>query len=1013
MRAQTSSTLEFVFSETMVRSTDKKQLAVAFHSLVFLDGDDHVIGERLFDAAAANMTLGNGWHTVEQDPDAGSIRWGGAAGLTADLQLDVPAEAKSLLLNVLGIKDSLIMDVLLDGAPKATLRVDAYWHSGYVPLGGITEYALAAEPVLTAGRYFPTFATTDKIYVLRMHTELDFSPVRDQYSGAWERYWKINDSFETMMGLTLVGMQGVINRASNTKIYLDWREYGETNQFWVPFLESQAEVISLDLDGLSAVNFLMERFGSHFGGFVIYDLAVPATINLATMYAGLDDKLILAPDQIGMPGMPDMPDPAVITDLRDLTVSEGWDSTEAGRYAMYQWVHDNLWPGLEHRLIGIISTGPPTSMPFNNGVNAFPLVLAGRDYLIALRAPALFLSAINQPQATLLEQFLAEADSPIPVTGVFWSEEREVTALVSRYGNWDAALHWPGQPLAGGNVTVFSGIRPAIEPYQPRMDQDKILATLGDNPIATLFSSDGDNLHYQMNRGFHTWFVWEDVQDQQIGWTTSPILYELAPLIWNYYTQSISNSSLIVGLSGAGYIYPTIMSAAQLTIYLDRTATYMSETGLRTVRVDERMGPFSGSLPGQYYAALKNSNYLGVIAGYGGGLGLLDPMDYVGAPSPTVRPSYSLLSDNAKDIVNSIMAQTPGEILIDLAANNINGGELVPDPDAVGDETVMIPTSFWGSPGCCLAVVAAAPKLYAGDYEVTISLKVADNQSSTELAHFYVGDRFQNPIWTPLASRYLAPADFSQPGQYQQFILSFTLSSASDEVEIRLDYLDDATVLYADYIHLIHAPPHDLPAFNVIFIGLIVDPDHMPGMTTAAGSFVTEFESRGGIILTPDEYLAALNPEYMLGLAQQRLGAADPDVIASEALLVAGEYMNSLLMLRAVLRQSLTIDSNRLQPANYGLLASYPNPFNPSTILSYGLSARAHVILTIYDIMGREVAQLVDRSMSAGYHQVAWNGLADGGQEVSSGIYIARLFVPPTAGVTPVYAKSTKMVLLK
>ncbi len=83
-------------------------------------------------------------------------------------------------------------------------------------------------------------------------------------------------------------------------------------------------------------------------------------------------------------------------------------------------------------------------------------------------------------------------------------------------------------------------------------------------------------------------------------------------------------------------------------------------------------------------------------------------------------------------------------------------------------------------------------------------------------------------------------------------------------------------------------------------------------------------------------------------------------------------------------------------------LASYPNPFNPSTTLSYDLPKDARVRLVIYDVLGREVARLVDKRLEAGYHSVIWNG-----RGVPTGLYIARLFIPPTA------TKSIKLVMMK
>ncbi len=93
-------------------------------------------------------------------------------------------------------------------------------------------------------------------------------------------------------------------------------------------------------------------------------------------------------------------------------------------------------------------------------------------------------------------------------------------------------------------------------------------------------------------------------------------------------------------------------------------------------------------------------------------------------------------------------------------------------------------------------------------------------------------------------------------------------------------------------------------------------------------------------------------------------------------------------------------------PAEYALHPGYPNPFNPSIKLPFDLPEGTPLSLVVYDIMGREIARLVDRDMTAGYHQVMWNGRDSVGREVPTGVYIARL-------VTPEFTKSIKMVLLK
>ena len=71
---------------------------------------------------------------------------------------------------------------------------------------------------------------------------------------------------------------------------------------------------------------------------------------------------------------------------------------------------------------------------------------------------------------------------------------------------------------------------------------------------------------------------------------------------------------------------------------------------------------------------------------------------------------------------------------------------------------------------------------------------------------------------------------------------------------------------------------------------------------------------------------------------------------------------------------------------NFGLGQNYPNPFNPSTTISYELPEPTSVQLSVFDMLGREVAVLVDGERSAGRHAVRFN--AEG---LTSGIYVYRI----------------------
>ena len=78
-------------------------------------------------------------------------------------------------------------------------------------------------------------------------------------------------------------------------------------------------------------------------------------------------------------------------------------------------------------------------------------------------------------------------------------------------------------------------------------------------------------------------------------------------------------------------------------------------------------------------------------------------------------------------------------------------------------------------------------------------------------------------------------------------------------------------------------------------------------------------------------------------------------------------------------------------PLAFTLFQNYPNPFNPTTRIEYKLTASSHVTLRIYNILGQEVASLVDEEQSSGSHLLEWNGRSSTGLSVSSGVYFYRL----------------------
>ena len=87
------------------------------------------------------------------------------------------------------------------------------------------------------------------------------------------------------------------------------------------------------------------------------------------------------------------------------------------------------------------------------------------------------------------------------------------------------------------------------------------------------------------------------------------------------------------------------------------------------------------------------------------------------------------------------------------------------------------------------------------------------------------------------------------------------------------------------------------------------------------------------------------------------------------------------------------------------LSQNYPNPFNPSTVISYQVAVNSQVTLKVYDVLGKEVAALVNGRQEAGSYNVTFN-TNSGTRNLSSGVYFYRL----NAGS---FVSTKKLVLMK
>ncbi len=981
------SKIVFDFNEVVRVQGDSRERAVAFHSITFIDSLAKPLGSIIFGNSSANDLQGTGWFENESSAEVGSIQWSGTPAKQSNIQLTIPPCTEGMLLKIKAIQDSLWMKVSIEEDSTAMLLVDTYWHSGYVPIGEAKiEDIPTTQPQWHEGRYFPHFPSTDYIYAIRTHHGLSQNPESIGYAGAWFSDWRINHSYESMMALTLVCMQGVINR-NRPCVYLDWVDNSNGSAFWISEMEKHVEVNYLDLDGLSALNFLLRRYANRFAGAVVYDPNVPNTINVATMIAGLENRLVVAPEQLNLPGIRDLKS---ILDLRVTVQEQGWDDSEESQTKIHQWIYDSLWHQLDHRIIGLISPGPPNSGSIFESTNrSWPIKMAARDYLVALKLPALHLSPIDDDQSELFGKFLEDAPSPIPITGVYSSYEAETLTFVSRFGDWVSGITWPGTPVDSRGLSVLSGIRPEIVKLKPEIDKERILSTLGNSPVTMMWASDGDNMALATERGFYPFYLWEDTQNQRFNWTFNPTVAELSPVMWNYYMNVRKDVGMTAGFSGAGYTFPQEMSDNELKKYLEYSARYLEETGMRTIHIDDRSNqkPWSKHLATAYYDHLSHSGYLGSIYGSGTALWGLN-LSYAGVPSPTVEPTFILATNNRSFIIDEILSRKPGEIFMDIAQHPqmINNPhiQIINDTAAAGDHAVIVKTESISNPGYIFNSDAIV--LAPGNYTVAFRMKVSDNQSSDKIVSIFVGKRFAFPDWKVIATKNISPADFSESNQYQDFFFSFTLDTLTPFIQFRVDYGSGELEWTADYVRVQKEGEADLPVLATLFIVLTIDWAIEKDLNRTVERFTELFESQGGIVLNPDEYLAALNPEYMIELATPILGLGDSSLIRAKTQLGEKDFYGSLITVRNALKEIKTSALSGKPPRDLFLINNYPNPFKTTTTIQFSISKAQNIKMSVYNMLGQSVSTLINGEMLAGTHEVHFNG-----EKLVGGVYFLQI----------------------
>ena len=131
------------------------------------------------------------------------------------------------------------------------------------------------------------------------------------------------------------------------------------------------------------------------------------------------------------------------------------------------------------------------------------------------------------------------------------------------------------------------------------------------------------------------------------------------------------------------------------------------------------------------------------------------------------------------------------------------------------------------------------------------------------------------------------------------------------------------------------------------------------------------------------------------------ISPVDSGHYSADIILESNDPDSPIAKLQVVLDVITGIDEENFLPTAYSLHNNFPNPFNPATTISYDLPRQSIVSLKVYNIVGEEIATLVNPEQTAGRYQIDWNA-----SELASGVYFYRIQAAEFVDVK-------KMILLK
>jgi hypothetical protein len=150
----------------------------------------------------------------------------------------------------------------------------------------------------------------------------------------------------------------------------------------------------------------------------------------------------------------------------------------------------------------------------------------------------------------------------------------------------------------------------------------------------------------------------------------------------------------------------------------------------------------------------------------------------------------------------------------------------------------------------------------------------------------------------------------------------------------------------------------------------------------------------GSLVILPNNGDGTFGAPHVIAVGETPEGVAAADLDGDEDIDIVtanrDEFTISILFNLINIPSGIGEGEN-IVPREFTLGQNYPNPFNPETRIDFNLERRANIDISVFNILGQEIVELINESRPAGAHSVYWNGTDKSGRAMPSGLYFYRL----------------------